>query len=58
VLALAVPKFTPPIDGIDQILARGLEFARPPAPWPESRRRVDGSLLSDHALVEAEVAWT
>jgi endonuclease/exonuclease/phosphatase family metal-dependent hydrolase len=56
--ALAVPEFTPPIDGIDQILARGLEFARPPEPWPENRRRVDGSLLSDHAPVEAEVAWT
>jgi endonuclease/exonuclease/phosphatase family metal-dependent hydrolase len=56
--SLAVPEFTPPIDGIDQILARGLEFARLPAPWPENRRRVDGSLLSDHALVEAEIAWT
>jgi hypothetical protein len=56
--ALAVPDFTPPIDGIDQILAKGLEFARLPEAWPDDRRRMDGLLLSDHALVEAEVAWT
>jgi endonuclease/exonuclease/phosphatase family metal-dependent hydrolase len=51
----AVPGFTEPIDGIDQILVRGLALARPPVPWPEERRRVGGRLLSDHAPVEAVI---
>jgi endonuclease/exonuclease/phosphatase family metal-dependent hydrolase len=50
--------FSPPRDGIDQILARGLEFERPPTEWPEERRRLDGRLLSDHAPVEAVIAST
>ena len=54
----AVPEFSPPIDGIDQILVRGLELERRPESWPADRRRVDGGLLSDHAPVEAVVAWT
>jgi endonuclease/exonuclease/phosphatase family metal-dependent hydrolase len=54
----AVPDFSPPIEGIDQILVRGLELERAPHPWPLRRRRADGRLLSDHAPVEAEVAWT
>jgi endonuclease/exonuclease/phosphatase family metal-dependent hydrolase len=54
----AVPDFSPPIEGIDQILVRGLEFERAPHPWSLKRRRVDGLLLSDHAPVEAVVAWT
>jgi endonuclease/exonuclease/phosphatase family metal-dependent hydrolase len=54
----AVPDFSPPIEGIDQILVRGLELERTPHPWPLKRRRVDGRLLSDHAPVEAEAAWT
>ena len=53
-----VPEFSPPIDGIDQILARGVAFERAPERWPAARRRVDGRLLSDHAPVEAVVAWT
>jgi endonuclease/exonuclease/phosphatase family metal-dependent hydrolase len=54
----AVHEFSPPIKGIDQILLRGLEFVRPPEPWPVERRRLGGHLLSDHAPVEAEIAWT
>ena len=53
-----VPGFSPPIEGIDQILVRGLELERTPEPWPPVRRRVEGRLLSDHAPVEAEVTWT
>ena len=56
--ALALPDFTPPIDGIDQILARGVDVERAPELWPDSRRQVNGLLLSDHAPVEAEMAWT
>jgi endonuclease/exonuclease/phosphatase family metal-dependent hydrolase len=48
--------FSPPIDGIDQILVRGLELERPPEAWPRERRRVADGLLSDHAPVEAVVA--
>jgi endonuclease/exonuclease/phosphatase family metal-dependent hydrolase len=54
----AVHEFSPPIKGIDQILLRGLEFVRPPEAWPADRRRVGAHLLSDHAPVEAEIAWT
>jgi endonuclease/exonuclease/phosphatase family metal-dependent hydrolase len=54
----AVPQFSAPIRGIDQILARGLELVRGPDPWPEARRRIGEHLLSDHAPVEAELAWT
>ena len=53
-----VPGFTEPIAGIDQILARGLELERGPEAWPEERRHVRGSVLSDHAPVEAVVAST
>jgi len=54
----AVPEFSPPIAGIDQIVARGLEVARGPEVWPKERRQVNGHLLSDHAPVEAELEWT
>lgn len=54
----AVPGFSDPIEGIDQILVRGLGLARPPEAWPEKRRRADGALLSDHAPVDAVVEWT
>ena len=50
--------FSEPIDGIDQILVRGLRIDREPAAWPEERRRVDGAVLSDHAPVEAVIAST
>jgi endonuclease/exonuclease/phosphatase family metal-dependent hydrolase len=56
--AYAIQDFSPPIEGIDQILVRGLELTRTPSAWPPERRRVNGGLLSDHAPVEAEVAWT
>jgi endonuclease/exonuclease/phosphatase family metal-dependent hydrolase len=51
-----LPGFSPPIRGIDQILVRGLAFESGPAAWDDSRRRVDGRLLSDHAPVEAVIA--
>jgi endonuclease/exonuclease/phosphatase family metal-dependent hydrolase len=54
----AVEGFSPPIDGIDQILVRGLEVATGPEAWPEARRRAGGIVLSDHAPVEAVVAST
>jgi endonuclease/exonuclease/phosphatase family metal-dependent hydrolase len=53
-----VPRFTEPIDGIDQVLLRGLVFERRPEAWLDERRRADGLLLSDHAPVEAVVAWS
>jgi len=53
-----VPEFSPPIEGIDQILAKGLEFELGPGAWALERRRVNGHLLSDHAPVEAVVLWT
>jgi len=47
--------FSEPLPGsIDQILVRGVP-ATPPAAWPEKRRRVGGTLLSDHAPVELTV---
>lgn len=51
----AVLGFTTPIDGIDQILVRGLELERGPTPWPEERRRVGATVLSDHTPVEAVI---
>jgi endonuclease/exonuclease/phosphatase family metal-dependent hydrolase len=51
-----VAGFSAPIEGLDQILARGLDFEQPPLAWPEARRRVGGVLLSDHAPVEAVIA--
>ena len=53
----AVPEFSPPIAGIDQILVRGLTLKRSPEPWPSERRRVGELLLSDHAPVEALLSW-
>ena len=53
-----VDGFSPPIDGINQILVRGFEFERGPDVWPEERRRLPGGLLSDHAPVEAVIAST
>jgi endonuclease/exonuclease/phosphatase family metal-dependent hydrolase len=53
----AVPEFSPPIAGIDQILVRGLTLKRSPEPWPAERRRVGELLLSDHAPVEALLSW-
>jgi endonuclease/exonuclease/phosphatase family metal-dependent hydrolase len=58
VMRHAVPGFTEPISGIDQVLVRGLGLERGPAAWPDERRRSNGVLLSDHAPVEAIVAWT
>jgi endonuclease/exonuclease/phosphatase family metal-dependent hydrolase len=54
----AIPEFSPPIDGIDQLLVKGGRVERGPEPWPLARRRVDGRLLSDHAPVEAVISWT
>jgi endonuclease/exonuclease/phosphatase family metal-dependent hydrolase len=47
--------FSEPLAGsIDQILVRGAP-STPPAVWPEDWRRVDGTLLSDHAPVQLSV---
>lgn len=47
-------------DAIDHLLARGLDVAEPPHPWPPERRELaeDGLRLrlSDHAPVEARFA--
>jgi len=47
--------YSEPLAGrIDQILVRGLPSS-PGFAWPDERRRVEGSLLSDHAPVELHV---
>jgi hypothetical protein len=52
-----LPGFSEPLEGIDQILVRGLRFERKPGRWPLERRQTeDRALLSDHAPVEAVVA--
>lgn len=51
-----VPGFSDPIDGIDQVLVRGVTFEREPAAWPRERRRIGEGVLSDHAPVEAVIA--
>jgi len=56
--AAGLAGFSPPLPGIDQILVRGLELIDGPAPWPDGRRTLGGRLLSDHAPVEAVVAWS
>lgn len=54
----AVEGFTQPIDGIDQILARGFSIEHGPDVWPDERRRFGDVVLSDHAPVEAVIAST
>jgi endonuclease/exonuclease/phosphatase family metal-dependent hydrolase len=54
----AVPGFSEPIEGVDQILVRGFELERGPERWPDERRRVAAGVLSDHAPVEAVVVST
>jgi endonuclease/exonuclease/phosphatase family metal-dependent hydrolase len=47
--------FSQPLaDSIDQIVVRGLP-ATPPVAWPQTRRRLDGLVLSDHAPLELSV---
>ena len=53
--ATTLPGFSPPIEGIDQILVRDLELDQAPRRWAAELRRVGGHLLSDHAPVEATV---
>lgn len=55
--ATGIAGFSEPLGRIDQILVRGIRLKRPPKPWAEERRRVDGRLLSDHAPVEAVLEW-
>jgi endonuclease/exonuclease/phosphatase family metal-dependent hydrolase len=53
-LGAALPGYSDPGLGIDQLLVRGAE----PSPlrvWPDERRRRDGILLSDHPPVELEI---
>ena len=52
----AVEGYSAPIDGIDQILVRGLSLVEPAHAWEPARRVLGGRLLSDHAPVEAVVA--
>lgn len=50
-VSLALPGFSAPHGGIDDILVRGTE-ASPLSVWPLERRRQNGVVLSDHAPVE------
>jgi endonuclease/exonuclease/phosphatase family metal-dependent hydrolase len=52
--SLALPGFSEPHGGIDDVLVRGAETT-PLLVWPEERRRQNGVLLSDHAPVELTV---
>jgi endonuclease/exonuclease/phosphatase family metal-dependent hydrolase len=52
--SLALPGFSPPHGGIDDILVRGAE-PTPLEVWPVERRRQNGVVLSDHAPVELNV---
>ena len=54
--AHALAGFSAPLEGIDQILVRGLELVEPPATWEDERRRAGRRLLSDHPPIEAVVA--
>ena len=47
--------FSEATPGIDHVLVRGVA-ASPPVVWPDERRRVNGTLLSDHPPVEVEAA--
>jgi len=50
--------FSPPLaDSADQILVRGLELEQGPAAWPPERRTIERRLLSDHAPIEARLAF-
>jgi endonuclease/exonuclease/phosphatase family metal-dependent hydrolase len=50
--------FSAATEGIDHVLVRGWTITRGPEPWPDDRRRLGGSLLSDHTPVEAEMMAT
>jgi endonuclease/exonuclease/phosphatase family metal-dependent hydrolase len=52
--SLALPGFSAPHGGIDDVLVRGAE-ATPLRVWPGERRRQNGVVLSDHAPVELTV---
>jgi len=52
--SLALPGFSSPHGGIDDILVRGAD-ATPLEVWPVDRRRQNGVVLSDHAPVELTV---
>jgi len=53
-----VDGYSAPIEGIDQILVRGLDVERGPEAWDGERRRIRDVVLSDHAPVEAVVPST
>ena len=53
-----VDGYSAPIEGIDQILVRGLDVERGPEAWHGERRRIRDVVLSDHAPVEAVVTST
>jgi len=52
--SLALPGFSTPHGGIDDILVRGAD-ASPLLSWPLERRRQNGVVLSDHAPVERTI---
>ncbi len=54
--AHALAGFSSPLEGIDQILVRGLDLIELPTAWEDARRRFGQRLLSDHAPIEAVVA--
>jgi endonuclease/exonuclease/phosphatase family metal-dependent hydrolase len=54
----SVDGYSAPIEGIDQILVRGLDVERGPEAWQGERRRIRDVVLSDHAPVEAVVTST
>jgi endonuclease/exonuclease/phosphatase family metal-dependent hydrolase len=56
IAAHALAGFSAPVEGIDQILVRGLDLIESPATWEDVRRRFGEHLLSDHAPIEAVVA--
>jgi len=49
--------FSPAAEGIDHVLAHGLDVERPAGSWPAERRRFGARLLSDHAPVDSVLAW-
>jgi endonuclease/exonuclease/phosphatase family metal-dependent hydrolase len=54
-VSLALPGFSSPHGGIDDVLVRGAG-AGPLEVWPLDRRRQNGVVLSDHAPVELTVS--
>lgn len=52
---LAGEGYSPPGPGIDHILVRGAALEQQFSTWPDTRRQLEGKLLSDHAPVELTI---